>query len=160
MRILGSVLGGLGATLLLSGLAVTMLSAQGVRGVVVQRHGTTPASGVIVVLENAAGAVVGRTLSDGRGDFRLPLTSTGTYRARMLRVGFQPTIITGIAVRDTGTTALHVVLTSAPVTLPTVSVRSEDICRGDRSDGALVAAVWEEARKACWRRNCPTRRRP
>ena len=148
MRSLRSILGVFGATLCLSSVVAPILSAQAVRGGVVQRDGTTPASGVIVVLEDTAGHVAGRTLSDGRGAFFITLPSAGTYRARVLRVGYQPTIVSGIAVRDSGTTSLRVVLTGAPVTLPNVSVRGEDICRGDRRDGALVAEVWEEARKA------------
>jgi hypothetical protein len=53
-----------------------------------------------------------------------------------------------VRVAASGTTELRIVLDASAVTLPVVSVRGADLCRGDRAEGAVVAEVWEEARKA------------
>ena len=124
------------------------LTAQAVNGTVVLPDGSTPASGVIVLFENASGVVVHRALTGQRGTFTTEFKSGGDYRARVLRVGYKPTELPGVRVAPTGTTTLRIVLTASAVTLPVVSVRGADVCRGDRAEGALVAEVWEEARKA------------
>ena len=124
------------------------LTAQVVNGTVVMSDGSTPASGVIVLFESAAGVVVQRALTNERGMFFARFTSGGDYRTRALRVGYRPTDVPTVRVASTGTTALRIVLTGSPVTLPVVSVRGADVCRGDRAEGAVVAEVWEEARKA------------
>ena len=124
------------------------LTAQAVNGTVVMPDGSTPASGVIVLFESAAGVVIQRALTNERGAFTARFTSGGDYRTRALRVGYRPTELPTVRVAPTGTTALRIVLTASPVTLPVVSVRGADVCRGDRAEGAMVAEVWEEARKA------------
>lgn len=123
------------------------LGAQSLRGVVVGADGTTPVSGVIVVIETAAGANAGRALSDGNGRFALPVPTGGPHRLRALRIGYQPTL-RDIVIDSTGTTDVRVVLNPTMVSLPTLTVRTDDVCRGRGADGAVVAEVWEEARKA------------
>lgn len=124
------------------------LRAQAVRGTVVMPDGASPAAGVIIALDHADGTFAARALTDERGTFLIRLTTAGDYRGRALRVGFQPTAISSISVLSTGTATVRIVLNAAVVTLPSVSVRSQDICRGQSADGEVVAAIWEEARKA------------
>lgn len=140
----------------------TTLAAQTVRGVVTQPDGVTPAAGVIVLLESASGGAAvtsdasasparpsAKALTDERGAFTIRLASEGTYRGRVLRVGYQPTLIPPFSVSGTSfATTVRIVLTALPVSLPAVSVRGSDVCRGRGGDGELVARVWEEARKA------------
>lgn len=118
-----------------------------VRGTVVLADGVAPAAGVIVLLESGPGVVAARALTDERGGFLATLASAGRYRLRALRIGYQPTIM-DVVVEAAGTTSLRVVLLAPAVVLPSVAVRSEDVCRGSATDGAVVAQVWEEARKA------------
>lgn len=128
--------------------SVQVARAQAVRGTVVAADGTSPASGVIVLLEDSSGAVRGRALSDDRGAFVARLAEGGTYRLRALRIGFEPTVISSFKVEATGATPIRLVLTTVALTLPSVSVKGRDVCRGQRADGDVVARVWEEARKA------------
>ncbi len=146
----------------LAALPISTLTAQTVRGVVTQPDGVTPAAGVIVLIESATSSTAAtadasasparpsaKALTDERGAFTIRLASEGMYRGRALRVGYQPTVIQPFAVNGDGTTtALRIVLTAIPVSLPAVSVRGSDVCRGRGGDGELVARVWEEARKA------------
>lgn len=138
--------GALGAAVMTIGTAPIL--AQSARGVVIERDGLRPAIGVIVVFDDQSGTVAGRTLTNAVGEFSLKFATGGIYRARVLRVGFQPTVAPAVTVEVGGTTSLRIVLTGAPVTLPAVSVRGQDICRGQSADGVVVAAIWEEARKA------------
>ena len=128
------------------------LGAQAVRGEVFMPDGRTPAAGVVVVLEDAQGAVVGRALTDERGGISLALLSGGRFTVRALRIGYRPTVLPPFNVEPTGVTALRLVLDGTAVALPSVTVRGDDICRGQREagddGGRVVADVWEEARKA------------
>jgi Carboxypeptidase regulatory-like domain len=116
-----------------------------VRGTVVLADGIAPAAGVIVLLESGPGVVAARALTDERGGFVATLPTVGRYRLRALRIGYQPTVV-DVVVEET--TTLRVVLIAPAVVLPSVAVRGEDVCRGGATDGAVVAQVWEEARKA------------
>jgi hypothetical protein len=131
----------------LSLVMASVARAQTVRGVVVLADSVTPVSGVILSLETVGGTVVTRALSDERGGFVLRAES-GAYQLRALRIGYQPTIVAPVTVDTLARAALRVVLSAAPVALPRVAVRGADICRGVGRDGAAVAAIWEEARKA------------
>ncbi len=130
----------------------TVLHAQLIRGAVLASDGTTPAAAVIVVLENSAGQVVARTLSDTRGAFRFQLPAPGArYRLRALRVGYAPTdgpTIGPFESAGSDVPPLQFALTGSAVALPAVSVRGRDDCRTSSADGQLVARVWEEGRKA------------
>lgn len=136
-----------GAAVVLMATATGSLCAQSVRGTVYTQQRTTVVPGVIVVFADAAGNVAGRALSDERGTYALVLAA-GQYQVRALRVGFQPTTLPPVTVQPAGVTTVDVEISVVPVRLPLVSVRSEDVCRGQRRDGDAVAAVWEEARKA------------
>ena len=132
-------------------------TAQSLRGQVVLADSVTPVAGVIVSIESPSGVVVARALSDERGTFTIRAGTSGVFRLRALRIGYQPTLVERVVVDSTGARGaadaaanmgVRVVLTSVPVTLPKVAVRSEAVCLGGSGDGAVVAAVWEEARKA------------
>lgn len=143
---------GLCAVACSAGATPAALHAQLVRGTVLATDGATPATAVIVVLENSAGLVLARTLSDARGAFRFQLpTPVARYRLRALRVGYAPSDGPVIGPFEQSTTELpplQFTLTGVAVALPTVSVRGRDDCRTSSADGQLVARVWEEGRKA------------
>jgi hypothetical protein len=151
LRCLLRAVGSVGAFLCIGG-AATALEAQVVRGAIVESDGATPASAVIIVLENGSGQTIARTLTDARGAFRFQLPSTSeVYRVRALRVGYAPTIGPAVGPFERATAeipSLRFTLSGRPITLPAVSVRSRDDCRTSSADGQLVARVWEEGRKA------------
>ena len=154
-------------------LTATGLAAQGVppgtpivRGDVVLADSITRAAGVIVVIVDAtAGAVspavtprapsgalnnatVASTLTNSAGLFSLQLPAPGRYAARVLRVGYRPTVVAPFDVRASAPTVLHIVLGAEAVHLAEVKVRGEDVCRVRSDSGKLVAQVWEQARQA------------
>jgi hypothetical protein len=124
------------------------LAAQRVRGQVVLPDSATPASGVIVVATGDAGATVLRALTTGRGTFDLALPHAGRFEVRVLRIGFAPTIVPAVEVATADVSQLRIVLGSERIALARVTVRGRSECGAKADAGALVAKVWEEARKA------------
>ncbi len=129
-------------------LAALPLGAQRVRGAVLRGDGTTPAVGVVVVASSAKGTVVARTLSNDAGAFELRLPASGSYALSALRIGFRPSVVESVAVADTGTTVVNIVLSSAAIPLAAVSVRSEDVCGSAGDPQSQVVQLWGEARTA------------
>lgn len=127
--------------------AAQSLTAQRVRGEVLQADGATPALGVVVVATRTDNSVAGRVLSTYNGAFDLPLPR-GTYALSALRIGYRPTVVSNVAVADTGATFVRIVLSGAPVPLAAVDVRSADVCGTANDPQSRVVQVWTEARTA------------
>jgi hypothetical protein len=123
------------------------VAAQEVRGIVVLPDAATPARGILLTATDSRGDVVGRALSDARGEFHLRVSRPMRVTVRALRVGFRPTVY-GVVELGASTVTMRVVLKADPVQLASITVRRSDACRA-RDDGRTrVAEVWEEARKA------------
>ncbi len=131
------------ALLLLPALA----AAQVVSGIAVDRNGI-PVPGVVVQLVDSTSAVLGRALSNERGEFRLLAANPGTYRLHTLRIGFRPQVSGALTLVAGETTPAKLVLSSASVTLDTVRVGGASACRMATDSAAATFAVWEQARAA------------
>ncbi|MBI3792014.1 MAG: carboxypeptidase regulatory-like domain-containing protein [Gemmatimonadetes bacterium] len=136
------------ALVLWASLAASRLAAaQQLRGTVFFADSATPALGVVVQASDSTGAVVARTVTSLSGTFALPLALPGRYGLRVLRIGYRPHEVRP-QLLTAATPPLVIVLRTAQVALPAVTVRGERECR-DRPDSvAVVFAAWEEARKA------------
>ena len=122
-------------------------SPQTVRGTVIDTLSGIPVGNGFVVLIDAKGAEVGRTLNRTDGHFSLRAPSPGVYRIRSERIGYrlwesEPFTLAAQA-------AIDVVLriTSLPAQLDAIEVRATTTCR-DPSGNVDTGALWEEARKA------------
>jgi len=138
-------------TALMLGLCASAVSAQSVvRGRVTMADGATRASGVIVVANPIDGvpAAVARALTSQRGEYQVALPRAGRYQIQALRIGFRPTAGPVVTVATADTVDANIQLTDVAVSLATVTVRGDDVCRISPDSGALVARAWEEARKA------------
>jgi hypothetical protein len=125
-----------------------MVVAQQVRGDVLLPDRTTRAAGVIIVITDRAGATVARALTGDGGEFELRLPRPGSFTLRALRIGFKPTLVSPVDVAGSDTATVHVVLNGDVVTLASITVKGENVCRVREDSGQLVARLWEEARKA------------
>ncbi len=129
--------------------STSLLGAQQLRGTVLMPDSVTRAPGVIVELLASSGALVERTLTNGRGDFSLTAPGPGRYSARALRVGFRPTLAQAFDLATPSSTAtLTMVLNARPVALDAISVVTNDQCHLRPDSGQMVYAVWNEASKA------------
>ena len=133
---------------LLLGMAPATLAAQSIRGTIVTRGDSVVVRGAIVLLLNGADSVVGRALSNERGEYRLTAPSAGSYRLRTLRIGFRPVLSELIDVAAGKEVVRRLSFTDIPFQMDTVRVLGANACRG-RADSALSPlAVWEQARTA------------
>ncbi|HVT38628.1 MAG TPA: carboxypeptidase regulatory-like domain-containing protein, partial [Gemmatimonadaceae bacterium] len=124
------------------------MHAQRIRGDVLLADSATRAAGMIVVVSGAAGETIARALTGAHGDFDIALPRAARYAVRVLRIGYQPTLVPPFDVAAGESHALRIVLNGAPVVLARVTVRGESSCRLSKDSGQLVARVWDEARKA------------
>ena len=122
--------------------------AQQIRGDVVLADRATRAAGVIIVVTDRGGATVARTLTGDGGEFELRLPRPGTFSLRALRIGFKPTLVSPVDVTGSDTASVHVVLSGDVVTLASITVKGDNVCRIREDSGQQVARLWEEARKA------------
>ena len=126
----------------------TALLGQSVRGRIVRADHETPAVGVVVTAIDERGTAVARGLSDTSGDYVLELSAPGRYQLRVLRIGFRPTVVTGIDVAVAGERVENVVLDELPVVIASMTVQGARDCDLTGSDAAMFLQLWEQARAA------------
>ena len=124
----------------------TPISAQAVRGIVVDAS-QTPVPGVVIQLLDSASRVAARALTNDQGEFRLVARSAGAYRLHTLRIGFRPTDSPPIVLQPGADVSRRIVLTGLPIGLDTVRVAGRNVCRALADSGAAYA-VWEQVRAA------------
>lgn len=125
-----------------------IVSAQSVRGKVVNRGDSVGVPGVVVQLVDSTGGVVGRALSNESGEYRLVAPSAGSYRLRTTRIGFRPTTSRVIQLRDGEETAEQIVLAGVVFSLDTVRVAERKVCQSSSDSSDAMAAMWEQVRTA------------
>jgi hypothetical protein len=120
--------------------------AQVLRGRVT--HGDSVAvPGVLVFLLDQESRVVARSLSDGRGEYRLTAPAPGTWSVRTIRVGFLPSALASLNLVAGEELRRDLPLRELAVRLDTVRVASRARCSAS-TGSREVAAVWEQARVA------------
>jgi len=131
------------------GLAVaSSVDAQGIRGRVVLPDSVTRAVGIVVTAIGINGGRSASTLSTSTGDFVLRLPGSGRYDLRVLRIGYRPTVITGIEVAPDSFTVRNVVLELLPVAIAGMGVRDKADCSLRGRDAETFLRLWEQARGA------------
>ena len=131
-------------SLLLGSLAGTALSAQTLRGELVGAVTAQPVAYALLLLVDSTGHERARMLSDGSGQFVLVAPSPGTYRVRILRIGYK-SFASPTMVLDVGERRYHAALPDDAVALPAVTVEAEKRCRTRPGEGEPVAALLEQS---------------
>ena len=121
--------------------------AQVVRGQVVSARDSSAMASVVVQLLDASGVVVGRTMSDERGQFRLVAPRPGTHRIRTMRIGFRPATSEPLRLESGVDIAPRIALTPVPLALEAVNVSARNACRV-YADAGSAAELWDQARTA------------
>lgn len=135
-------------TVLFSCLAFVPVGAQVVRGSVVDSATSRPIGDFTVQLIDSAGASVAAALAQPGGRFTLRAPAAGTYRLRVLRIGFRRTQTTPFAIGTGETVQRTVAMPQVSVALTGIRVLGAQRCEGLPDGGDALATVWEEARKA------------
>jgi hypothetical protein len=123
------------------------LSAQAVRGRVVDARDGSPMAGVVVHLLDGSGAIVGRAMSDDRGQFRVVAPVPGAHRLRTLRIGFRPATSDPLQLVAGTDVTPRIALTPVPLELEAVTVAARSVCRA-YADAGVAAELWDQARTA------------
>ena len=122
---------------------VTVSGAQELRGTVRDSASGLPISGAVIVLFDSAGAMLGRNISNERGQYRLAAPAS-VRRVRVLRIGFRLRELT-LPPAVASVTQLDVVMTPIPALLEPLMVQADASCPR-RSDRAAALALLEQAR--------------
>lgn len=117
--------------------------AQEIRGTVRDSATHAPVPGAVVTLLDAADAVLGRNLTNQRGEYRIAAT-TGASRLRVVRLGFRPRVLS-LTVPSSGDVSVDITITAIPVTLESVRTLAGPSCPR-RSDASAALALLEQAR--------------
>ncbi|MGH7621533.1 MAG: carboxypeptidase-like regulatory domain-containing protein, partial [Gemmatimonadaceae bacterium] len=135
------------AAALLLLLAAPGARAQTVRGLVVDAA-ASPVPGVVVLLVDSSAAVVARSLTNDRGEYRLTARAAGTYRIRTMRIGYRPVVSDAVALRAGATVGRRIELSGVRLMLDTVHVVDKRACRTTGDSGLATFAIWEQVRTA------------
>ncbi|MYE34669.1 MAG: carboxypeptidase regulatory-like domain-containing protein [Gemmatimonadales bacterium] len=98
-------------------------------GILVSERDGTPVDGAIVSLVGLDDAVLGETLSDGRGAFNLPLPPPGAYRVVVARIGYDSWTSGSIRIDSAQATGpLRLEIPVQPIPLPELMVTEQTDC--------------------------------
>ena len=117
--------------------------AQTIRGTVLDSASRAPVPGVVVTLLDSASAVLGRIITNGRGQFNVP-SAGAVRRLRLQRIGFRRQE-RSIDVPASGITDVEIRLASLPTMLEPVLVSSNSRCPR-RDDYQATYALLEQSR--------------
>jgi hypothetical protein len=127
-----------------AGVARAAIGQQDLRGVVRDSASQQPVPGAVITLLDSAAGVLGRTISNERGQFRFVLLATGARRVRVVRLGFRPTELRW-AVDQVPSSELRLTLVAIPVQLAAVSIVANPRC-DRRRDHRAALSLLEQAR--------------
>jgi len=119
-----------------------------VTGAVVDSATAAPVGEGFVVLLDAGGREVARTLTGVDGRFSLRAPHAGRYRVRSERIGYVAFVALPFDLADGQTLTHELSVTALPVQLTAVEVTGRTTCRVPPDRAEVTAAVWEEVRKA------------
>lgn len=118
-----------------------------VLGRVIAADGAAPISGAIVEVRVGLRRL-GQTLTTSSGDFSFPLAERGEVTLRVLRIGFRPYESIAVSQPTSAAQRTTIVVAERRVSLGALLVRARERCVIRPDSGAMLAVVWEEARKA------------
>ncbi|WP_419859167.1 carboxypeptidase regulatory-like domain-containing protein [Candidatus Palauibacter irciniicola] len=141
---------------LLVGLVVAALSAgvaapaagQRISGTVRETDGGRPIAGGFISLLNSDGNAVEADFTAADGIFSFTAPGPGRYRIRVERIGYANWVTEPYEVTAGQPLTIAVEVPPDPVRLGDLRVEVTGSCLDDPSEGAALATVWEEARKA------------
>lgn len=123
-------------------LVPSTLAAQMVTGTVTR--GGVPVEGAIVLLTDASGRELARTVAREGGQYSLR-ADPGSWYVRVIQIGWRPMIAGPNEIRGANTT-VNVALTSPQVALGAITVRGDARCAVRPDSSAAAFAIWEAAR--------------
>lgn len=137
----------LASTLAILTLLPAALAAQVVRGRLVPAPGE-PAGGAVVLLLDGSGAERGRVVSGPTGAYGFVAPAAGTYRLKVLRVGFEPWTSGPVTVSTDQVLEFSPSLPIQRVVVASIEVTADTRCSGNGDVAGAAATLLDEGRKA------------
>jgi hypothetical protein len=123
-------------------------AAQELHGTVRDSASRQPVPSAVLLLLDSPGISLGRTITDGRGEYRITTTPVlermPIVRMRVVRIGFRPRELT-LPSLDHGPVQLDIVMTAIPTMLEPVQVHAGAQC-SRRDDRLAALSLLEQAR--------------
>jgi len=129
-------------------LGASDLTAQELRGRLLDARSGEPVAGALIVLLDADGGEVATTVTSSRGTYHLRAPGAGVFRLRAERIGFENSLSHEITLLANQTVSEELTASSSAIVLPLLAVESETECRVRPEEGYATYVLWEEARKA------------
>lgn len=124
------------------------LSGQTVRGQLLQADNSQPVEGALVLLLDLKGKERHGFLTDQAGRFILKAPGPGSYTVRAQRMGYQSVESDTLNLLPGGETEVLLLTSYAPIPMEELRVEGDRRCVVRPEEGAALAALWDEARKA------------
>lgn len=126
------------------------LGAQSIHGILVEEGTEVPISGAAVHLLDDVGESILYRLTGSNGRFVLSASAPGTYTLRVDRIGYESITSPQLRLDEGQVLVYRMEMPARVISLEGIEVTSRKRCtiRPGLEDGAEVARVWEEARKA------------
>lgn len=135
-------------TLLVLAAWPALLSGQSIRGRLVSSDDGRPVPNALVILHDSLDNQIARASTLATGTFAFHFVDRGTFRLRVLRIGFAPWR-SGDIHMEKGVLDLDIELPIERVVLPDdIVVEGSSACRAEPESGMATALLIEEARKA------------
>jgi hypothetical protein len=134
--------------LLLVLLAPSVCVAQIVVGHLFETGGRTPVEGALVVLLREGGGEEDGYLTNSAGRFRLTSRSTGQFRLRAERIGYETVLSRPFELSSGQVLGIDLETSHEPISLAGIGVQGEQVCVVRPEEGLQLARLWDEARKA------------
>lgn len=122
------------------------LEGQVVRGTVVEAESRQPVGGALLQLLAAGDSIRASGLTGETGRFALPQVFPGSYRLRMLRIGYRSWTSEPFTLAAAQTIDDSVAVPAVPVVLDEIVVEADNPCRGSPEEDRRLALVWDEIR--------------
>lgn len=134
------------ALLVTFALPVSRLSAQSVRGRVVEQEGAKPVVEALVQLLGPRDRVLASGTTSPRGEYLLHAPADGSYRLRVLRIGFRPWVSDTVQLSGPEVQSKLLEVDAGVVVLAELTVTARSSCRRSPADDSDMEAVWQQAR--------------
>ncbi|MGH7561853.1 MAG: carboxypeptidase regulatory-like domain-containing protein [Gemmatimonadales bacterium] len=128
-------------------MAVSAARAQTVEIELREAESRAPIAGAIVRLL-AESRIVAQGLTSEQGRLSLRAPAAGSYRLKVDRIGWSGFMSDPLQLSAGPPVRANLLLPSVKRELPTLEVRGRSRCRVGQEEGPLVAALWDEIRKA------------
>ena len=123
------------------------LTAQNIRGRLLDRGSQSAIPYAQVMLIDSAGGTISSTLTSGTGHFALSATRAGIYRLRADRIGYEAASTDALLLEASDTLTVTFEMEATALALDEIRVETAAQCSMEFTEGTRIERAWREATK-------------